>query len=76
LRELVRAVQDARKEKGLNVSDKAKLVISAEGAALDFIKKNEARLKKTTGLESVSYQALPDAARISAGDYALSLKLS
>ena len=75
-RELIRAVQDARKEKGLNISDRAKLTVSTEGPALDFVKKSEAVIKKSTGLESISYDSLSEVNRISIGDYSIGIKLS
>jgi isoleucyl-tRNA synthetase len=76
IRELTRAIQDARKEKGLVISDKAKLVVSAEGLALDFLRNNESVIKKTTGLESVSYNSLSEANRILVGDYSIGIKIS
>ena len=76
LRELVRVIQDKRKEKGLVISDKAKLAVSAEGPALDFVKKNEAALKKSTGLDSVSYVSLSEADKVSVAGFSIGVKLS
>ncbi|MDE2188145.1 MAG: class I tRNA ligase family protein [Patescibacteria group bacterium] len=74
LRELVRAIQDARKEKGLHVSDKVNLVISAEGEALSFVKRNEPNIKKATGLASISYHFLPDES-VRVGEFSMGLEL-
>ena len=55
LRELMRKIQDLRKENGLTVNDKAVLIATDDMA--DMIKKNEAAIKKATNLGAVEFGA-------------------
>ncbi|HYJ28040.1 MAG TPA: isoleucine--tRNA ligase [Nocardioides sp.] len=54
-RDLVRAVQQARKDAGLQVSDRIALTLSGPAATLDAAKAHETLLKQETLTESVSY---------------------
>ncbi len=51
VRELIRLVQDMRKEKGLSVGDKAVLVIGPDQEAL--VQKNAEQIKKVAGLSAI-----------------------
>ena len=53
LRELLRKIQDMRKEKGLTVSDMAVLMATADLKAL--ISKYESEIKKATKLSAIEY---------------------
>jgi hypothetical protein len=53
LRELLRKIQDLRKEKGLSVGDSAVLIATDDLKAL--VSKYEAQIKKTTGLSSIEF---------------------
>jgi isoleucyl-tRNA synthetase len=51
VRELIRKIQDLRKEKGLSVGDRASLTVPAD--MKDLVMKNEEQIKKVTGLATV-----------------------
>ncbi|MEK7646239.1 MAG: class I tRNA ligase family protein [Patescibacteria group bacterium] len=53
LRELIRKIQDARKEKNLSVNDVAILTLTEEARPLAM--KYEQEIKKTTGLSAIEY---------------------
>ena len=53
VRELIRKIQDLRKEKGLSVGDKATLIATEDVRAI--ISKNEEAIKKATGLNGIEY---------------------
>ncbi|MEK7641930.1 MAG: class I tRNA ligase family protein [Patescibacteria group bacterium] len=55
VRELIRAVQDLRKEKGLSVSDKAALTIETDDAGKTFIEKNKAQVLATCTISDISF---------------------
>lgn len=55
LRELLRKIQDLRKDKGLSVGDPAALVATDDMRAL--IEKNEAQIRKAASLSSIEYGA-------------------
>ena len=54
-RDTVRAVQNARKEAGLNVSDRINLTIAADRATVDAVKSNEELVAGETLASSVAY---------------------
>ncbi|MEK7184803.1 MAG: class I tRNA ligase family protein, partial [Patescibacteria group bacterium] len=55
VRELMRDIQDLRKEKGLRVKDMIDISISTEKQYIDVYKKNEENIRKLTGLNSIEY---------------------
>ena len=55
LRELLRKIQDLRKEKGLSVGDMATLVVTDDLEAL--VSTYEAQIKKATNLSGIEYGA-------------------
>ena len=60
IRELVRAIQDLRKEKGLSVSDKTSLIVGIDGSengdvAKKFVEKNKEIISKMTSLKGIEY---------------------
>jgi isoleucyl-tRNA synthetase len=74
VRELIRAIQDLRKEKGLSVSDKTALTIETDGASKSFIEKNKGELIATCTLSDISFGDVVGKA-ILVGDLSLKLKL-
>ncbi|MDP2593417.1 MAG: class I tRNA ligase family protein [bacterium] len=54
-RELVRAIQELRKSKGLNPGEKAILTIKTDNAGKDLIEKNKEKIQKLTGLSDVEF---------------------
>ncbi|MEN9912726.1 MAG: hypothetical protein RLY66_134 [Candidatus Parcubacteria bacterium] len=55
VRELIRAVQDLRKTKGLSVNDKAALTIETDDAGKVFIEKNKASVLATCTISDISF---------------------
>ena len=53
LRELLRKIQDLRKEKGLSIGDSAVLIATDDLKPL--ISKHEEQIKKATGLSAIEY---------------------
>ncbi|MES2471170.1 MAG: class I tRNA ligase family protein [Patescibacteria group bacterium] len=56
LRELMRSIQDLRKENGLNVGEQATLVVAADEKAKAFMQRFEKELKQVTQLVSIEFQ--------------------
>jgi isoleucyl-tRNA synthetase len=56
VRELIRAIQDLRKETGLTVNDKATLIIETDSIGKSFIEKNKAELVTATLLKEVKFE--------------------
>jgi isoleucyl-tRNA synthetase len=77
IRELLRAIQDLRKEKGLTVKDKAVLYIEVEKSGLDLIQKNTDLIKKTTSLSEIKLNKIEeDAISVEVGDLILKIALA
>ena len=74
-RELLRAIQDLRKRKGLTPKDKPKLIISCDPETKIFIEKFQTQLEKTASLLSVSYDQA-EGEEILIGDKKIKLELS
>jgi isoleucyl-tRNA synthetase len=74
LRDLVRAIQDLRKQKGLNPSDTPTLTVGASGEAKTFIEAHSDAIKKATHLGGLTVGAL-GAEKISVGGMEFSLSL-
>jgi isoleucyl-tRNA synthetase len=53
VRELIRKIQDMRKEKGLSVGDRATLIV--EENLKDLVTKNEEQIKKVAGLTGIQF---------------------
>src|SRR3989344_5849797 len=54
-RDIVRAVQDLRKEKNLSPGDPAELLVATEGDMAAFLRRHEEKLKAVTSLRTISY---------------------
>ncbi|MBI5126372.1 MAG: class I tRNA ligase family protein [Candidatus Taylorbacteria bacterium] len=79
VRELIRAIQDLRKEIGLNVGDTATLSYEATGTIADVISKNAAALMKATQLTKISPVTFPQensAKTITVADAAVKILIS
>jgi isoleucyl-tRNA synthetase len=57
IRELLRAIQDLRKTKGLKVSDRATLVVRAENESRAFFEQHQAEIVKATSMANVTFEA-------------------
>ena len=55
VRELIRLIQDLRKEKGLTVNDKVSLKIDIDDAGKSFIEKNKKSISSVTSLSEIEY---------------------
>ncbi len=58
VRELIRAIQDLRKESGLTIQDRVSLVIDADMSLRDLITKNTDVIKNTTLLTGITFNTL------------------
>jgi len=58
VRELVRAIQDLRKQKGLSKNDKATLTVDANEAGKTLIEKNKEKLMAATQLENIKFDSV------------------
>ncbi len=58
VRELIRTIQDLRKEKGLTINDKAALVVEIDEAGRKFIEKNKEVLVRATLLKSIEWGSI------------------
>jgi len=54
-RELIRAIQDLRKEKGLSMNDKAVLILDTNGAGRKFVEDNEKQVKAACTISEVRF---------------------
>ncbi len=68
VRELIRVIQDLRKEKGLTVNDKAILTVETDKNGEEFIKRNEKNISTVTSLSSVSYSKV-EGESVKIGDF-------
>ena len=75
IRELLRAIQDLRKDKGLTVKDKAVLHIEVEQSGLNLIDKNMDLIKKATSLSEIIFKKI-DTGDISVEMGDLSVKIA
>jgi isoleucyl-tRNA synthetase len=74
MRELLRAIQDLRKESGLNVEDRVVLMIETSDEGKKLVKKFETEISKPAGLIKITFETI-DAPEIKIDDLAFRLKL-
>ncbi|MFA6459591.1 MAG: class I tRNA ligase family protein [Candidatus Paceibacterota bacterium] len=74
-RELVRAVQDMRKEKGLTVNDRIVLRVETDAKGQEFVSKYKDLLKKATLLEDVRFETGLVGDAIQLGDFTIKVAL-
>ncbi|MEK7463660.1 MAG: class I tRNA ligase family protein [Patescibacteria group bacterium] len=58
VRELIRAIQDLRKEKGLTIQDRAILTVDTDAVLADIIEKNKSALSSATGLKDIVLKSI------------------
>jgi isoleucyl-tRNA synthetase len=58
VRELIRLIQDLRKEKGLTVNDKAVLKIDTDKDGESFVEKNKTYISSVAQLSDIQYSKL------------------
>ncbi|MEK7609827.1 MAG: class I tRNA ligase family protein [Patescibacteria group bacterium] len=58
VRELIRAIQDLRKEKGLSVNDKVILLIETDDAGRKFIEKNSTKISSVSLLGDITFKPI------------------
>jgi isoleucyl-tRNA synthetase len=73
-RELIRSIQDLRKETGLTVSDKAMLVVETDSVGQLFIEKNKLVLSNTTSLKDIKFEA-NNGKEIAVGEFKVKLQI-
>jgi isoleucyl-tRNA synthetase len=80
LRDIIRAIQELRKIKGLNPNDSCELVVSTEKVGKDFIDKNKEYILKATNIKNLSYtsqtESSEDAKKLSSDVADFSFKIS
>ena len=64
MRELIRSIQDLRKEKGFSIKDKAILTIEASTDFIDLVKNNKDFISNTTQTGEIIYKVVPSGACI------------
>jgi isoleucyl-tRNA synthetase len=76
-RELVRAVQDLRKKRGLTIQDMATLLVDTNADGKKFIEKFSAELRKFALLRNVEFAAVTHTEKIQIGErvYAIDVKV-
>lgn len=72
VRELIRAIQDLRKEKGLTIQDKATLFLDLQEDAKKLVEKNKEIIMKATLLKDVAYKILEKEA-INVGEWSVKI---
>lgn len=72
VRELIRAVQDLRKESGLTIKDRVVLVVEADNNVVEIINKNKTTVSSTTLLKDIVFKSLSVEAK-TVGEYSLKI---
>ena len=57
MRELLRAIQELRKETGLNVEDRAQLIVDTDDQGRALVKKFEKEISKPAGLTTIRLES-------------------
>ncbi len=76
LRDLLRAIQDTRKEKGLSPFDSASLTVCAELKTRAFIERYQSEIMKTTKVINIIYSETEQPYRHDAEGYSLSFSIA
>jgi isoleucyl-tRNA synthetase len=56
VREVIRAIQDLRKEAGLTVNDRVVLIVGTDEEGNNFVKKNKAEIMRVTLLKEIKFE--------------------
>ncbi|KKU67672.1 MAG: Isoleucine-tRNA ligase [Parcubacteria group bacterium GW2011_GWA2_47_16] len=75
VRELIRAIQDLRKETGLNAGDLALLTVDADEKGKKFVEKHEQELIKATQLKKITFATLAQGAEVVFDSFSLKIAI-
>jgi isoleucyl-tRNA synthetase len=75
IRELIRAIQDLRKEKGLTIQDRAILTLETDPKVQELIMKNKEMLSSTTLLKEIKFGNVEGEAKM-VGELSLKIDVS
>ncbi|MDO8591001.1 MAG: class I tRNA ligase family protein [bacterium] len=73
VRELIRAIQDLRKETGLNPGDLAALLVDVDESGKIFVGKYETELMKATQLKKISFVSLAEGGVVTLDNFSLKI---
>jgi isoleucyl-tRNA synthetase len=76
IRELIRGVQELRKQEKLSPSDKVSLKVKTEGKGRELIQKFEVEIKKTTLLKSISFEEFDGGTVVKVEEMSFELKIT
>lgn len=74
VRELIRAIQDLRKEKGLTIQDRAILTVDADKVIADLIEKNKSDISSATLLKDITFGTV-EGEEIPIGEFKIKLRI-
>ena len=60
VREIMRAIQDLRKEKGLTVNDRVTLNVNTNQVGKEFIEKNKVEIMRVTSLKEIAFENIDE----------------
>lgn len=75
-RELIRGIQELRKQEKLNPGDLVSLKIKTDANGQALVKKFETEIKKTTGLKSIAFETLEGGAVVKVDELNFELKIN
>jgi len=58
VRELIRTIQDLRKEKGLTVNDKVEISVDTDQVGKEFVENNKDEILMVTSIKKINYSRL------------------
>ena len=73
VRELIRAIQDLRKETSLNTGDFVSLTVDVDEKGKKFVEKYEQEIMKATQLKKISFASLAEGAEVTFEDFTLKI---
>jgi isoleucyl-tRNA synthetase len=75
VRELIRAIQDLRKEKGLTINDRATLIIEIDNVGRKFVEKNKEMISRQTLLKDIEWRSVGEIESTKIGEFTVKLGL-
>ncbi|MDO8483201.1 MAG: class I tRNA ligase family protein [bacterium] len=75
VRELIRAIQDLRKETGLNAGDLASLTVEADEKGKKFVEKHEQELMKATQLKKITFSPVAESSEVTLEGFSLKVAI-
>jgi isoleucyl-tRNA synthetase len=76
VRDFVRAIQELRKEIGLNPKDFVELSVEGDEKAVSFVQSVETELKNSTQLTKIKYESVNNGSGVSFEDFSLKISIS